>query len=114
MSSLSVLEAPFLDVTSIRLTIVHSKIKKDRKRNLVLVDKDAHQRETITKWPIWLALMTFLNLWRLGTYCARDTKHAKYSLIQELTISSTLSEVKTNRNLNYQVSNLDTFLLQIY
>ena len=23
---------------------------------LVLVDKDAHQRETITKWPIWLAL----------------------------------------------------------
>ena len=22
----------------------------------MLVDKDAHQRETITKWPIWLAL----------------------------------------------------------
>ena len=21
-----------------------------------MVDKDAHQRETITKWPIWLAL----------------------------------------------------------
>ena len=22
----------------------------------MLVDKDAHQRETIAKWPIWLAL----------------------------------------------------------
>ena len=22
----------------------------------MLVDKDAHQRETITKWPIWVAL----------------------------------------------------------
>ena len=22
----------------------------------MLVDKDEHQRETITKWPIWLAL----------------------------------------------------------
>ena len=22
----------------------------------MVVDKDAHQRETITKWPIWLAL----------------------------------------------------------
>ena len=26
----------------------------------MLVDKDAHQRETITRWPIWLALIFVL------------------------------------------------------
>ena len=36
-----------------RLTIAYS---KKRKRNLVLVDKDACQRETLTKWPIRLPL----------------------------------------------------------
>ena len=55
MSSPSRLEALFLDITLYTLTIVHSKILKNR--NLVLVDKDADQRETITKWPIWVALM---------------------------------------------------------
>ena len=27
----------------------------------MLVDKDAHQRETITKWPIWQALRDSAN-----------------------------------------------------
>ena len=65
MACLSRLEALFLEVTSYAHSIVHSKKKKEkkkekkrkeknkkkkkRKRNLVLVDKDAHQRETITK-----------------------------------------------------------------
>ena len=42
-----------------RSPIVHFKI---RKRNLVLVDKDAHQRETVTKWRIWLVLMVICAL----------------------------------------------------
>ena len=33
-----------------RLTIAYSKIK----RNLVLVNKDAYQRETLTKWQVRL------------------------------------------------------------
>ena len=49
MASLSRLEALLLNVTSYMLnncSIVQIK------QNLVLVDRDAHQRETITKWPI--------------------------------------------------------------
>ena len=55
MASLSRLEGlfSFCSIVCIRLKIVHSKIKK---WNLVLVDKGTHQKETITKWPIWLAL----------------------------------------------------------
>ena len=51
MASLSRLEGLFLDVASYTLNNFHSKInkKKKKRRNLVLVDKDAHQRETITK-----------------------------------------------------------------
>ena len=40
-----------------RVTIVHSKIR----RNLVLVDNDSHQRETITQWPICLSLKHRMN-----------------------------------------------------
>ena len=40
-----------------RLAIVHSEIKKAKSS---VVDKDAHQRETITKWPIWLALNVYI------------------------------------------------------
>ena len=36
-----------------RLTIAYSKIKK---RNLVLINKDAYQREILTKWPVRLPL----------------------------------------------------------
>ena len=44
MASLSRLEAPFLDITSYALNDYCS-----FKINVVLVDKDAHQRETISK-----------------------------------------------------------------
>ena len=49
MASLSRLKALFLDVISYALNnnIVHSEIKKAK--SIVLVDKNAHQRETITK-----------------------------------------------------------------
>ena len=52
MSSLSRLEAFFLDVTSDMFnncSFLNKKQKqKHKKQNLVLVNKDAHQRETIT------------------------------------------------------------------
>ena len=35
-----------------RLTIAYSKIK----RNLVLINKESHQREAFTEWPIRLTL----------------------------------------------------------
>ena len=37
-----------------RLTIAHSKIKQ----NLVLINKESHQREALEEWPIRLALNT--------------------------------------------------------
>ena len=50
MASLSRLEAFFLDVTSYALN--DCSFQNKRKRNLVLVNKDANQRETITKLPL--------------------------------------------------------------
>ena len=35
----------------------------------MLVDKDAHQRETITKWPIWLAIKTSSVLYSVCLVC---------------------------------------------
>ena len=35
-----------------------TQFRRDKKRNLVLVNKDAYQRETLTKWPVWLPLIS--------------------------------------------------------
>ena len=51
MVSLSRLEALFPDVLSDALS--NFSFLRQRKRNLVLVNKDSYQRETITKWPIY-------------------------------------------------------------
>ena len=40
-----------------RLTVAYSKIKK---RNLVLINNDTYQRETISEWPIRQPLTLFL------------------------------------------------------
>ena len=38
------------------LTIAYSEIKKNKKRNLVLINNDTYQRETLTQRPIRLYL----------------------------------------------------------
>ena len=42
------------------LTIAYSKIKK---RNLVLINNDTHWRETLTEWPIRIALRRSFFHW---------------------------------------------------
>ena len=57
MSSLSLSEALFLNVTSFCAFW----------QNFVLVDKDAHQRDTTTLVTIYLALNPFMKIARLLT-----------------------------------------------
>ena len=54
----------------------------------MLVDKDAHQRETITKWPICLALMTLHKnqgcIFVRGSFEVGDVKLSHITLLMIL------------------------------
>ena len=48
----------------------------------MLVDEDAHQRETITKWPIWLALINRRNI--MATFTSFDLKHHTFFALKSI------------------------------
>ena len=74
-----------------RLTIAYSKIKK---RNLVLINNDTYQRETLSERPIRQPLIEVSNLKNLWHMC--DIYNCDY--LQHNTFRLNLIDFKLNRD----------------